>query len=179
MMDTLYYYIKYFDKNIWEKTQILDIGNNTNNIVNTMRNKMYICIYDLLLLNDKNKSPIFDDDNGNALISNGFFTYNNIFKLDNLLLKPKKYDYLIIHNNLDKISELIYDNNNKSFKNIIGSLLFLMKKNGYIFLIIDDHYKKKYNIIMDNYLDKKIKMISCIALNKQEFFKYYLFIIRK
>lgn len=170
--------------NLLNKINILDLGDNKNDIVDIFRNKMYICSYDLLDFNNEYINRSLDENKPKI----NYFRYNNIINFESLSLSTKKYNHIIIHNNLKDLFNLIFENfknknenkkENVILDDILGSFLFLMKKNGYIFLIIDDRYKKKYNIIMDNYLDKKLKMISCIALNKQEFFKYYLFIIRK
>lgn len=169
-MEIVYKYIKFYvNKCNVKKVKILDLGINCNGIINIIRRDMYICIYDLL------KVPLYDLE----MFNWGLGNYNGIYKLDDLTNKKKLYNFLIVHNNLEDISQLLFKNNNKSFEEILKGLTFLLEKNGYIFLLLNKKNMNKYNIIVDDYLGGKIKNKCCLVINKKNSFKYYLFIFEK
>ena len=171
-MEIIYKYIKFYvskcnvnkcnvNKCNIKKIKILDLGINCNGIINLIRRDMYICIYDLL------KIPLYDLE----MFNWGLGNYNGIYKINEI--KNKKYNFLIIHNNLEDISQLLFKNNNKNFEEILKGLTFIIEKNGFVFLLINKKNMIKYNVKVDDYLGGKIKNKCCLGINKKNNFKYY------
>ena len=181
-MEIIYNYITKDSKvnNLLNKINILDLGENKNDLVDIFRKKMYICSYDLLYFNKIQMSKSYDEEKERDTIFSSL-TYNNTIKYDFSLEKKinKKYNFIIIHNNLKEISEEVFGKEKMILDKILERFLFLLNKNGFIFIIVNKYYQKSLNIKLGYYCQKKLKCISSMALNKAKSFKNYLFLFYK
>jgi hypothetical protein len=181
-MKIIYNYITRDSKvnNLLNKINILDLGENKNDLVDIFRDKMYICSYDLLYFKKIQISKSYDEDKERKFNFSSL-TYNNTIKYDIFFEKNinKKYNFIIIHNNLKEISEEVFGKGKIILNKILERFLFLLNKNGFIFIIVDKYNQKLFNLKHGFYCEKKLKCISSMALNKEKSFKNYLFLFYK